>query len=107
MTFFRDDKPGTSTAKIRAGIPVISEALLSLGRGGRLFRHFRTDRLPPPGRRRSSANADPEMSEGFGGGAADEDLLAVKGAHLPMERTGAGRGEGADLAPFDGGGRTG
>ena len=68
MTFFRDDKPGTSTAKIRAGIPVISEALLSLGRGGRLFRDLDADRLPPPGRGRSPGNPDPEVSEGFGGG---------------------------------------
>jgi len=31
MTFFRDDKPGTSTAKIRAGIPGAPEALLPAG----------------------------------------------------------------------------
>ena len=71
MTFFRDDKPGTSTAKIRAGIPGAPEALLSLGRGGRLFWYFREDRLSPSGRRRSSADPDPEMSEGFGGGDSE------------------------------------
>lgn len=31
MTFFRDDKPGTSTEKIRAGIPGAPEALLPAG----------------------------------------------------------------------------
>lgn len=31
MTFFGDDKPGTSTAKIRAGIPGVPEALLPAG----------------------------------------------------------------------------
>ncbi|MFH0957730.1 MAG: hypothetical protein V1897_03420, partial [Pseudomonadota bacterium] len=68
MTFFRNDKPGTSTAKIRAGYPAAHETLLPDRRGGRLFLDLGADGLPPPGRRGSPGYPDPRLCPGVGGG---------------------------------------
>jgi len=68
MTFFHDDKPGTSIAKIRAGHPAASEALLPGRRGGRLFRDLGAHRLPPPGRGGSPGHPDPGLRPGVSGG---------------------------------------